>query len=86
MNLENLKEGASGGSVIYPELNCRGTLRLLKIREDKLFFAEKVESGRCVDGNLEIKLLAQDNKLICQWFYPNGTLAAYATLIRIDAR
>ena len=85
IDLENLKEGASGGSVIYPELNCRGTLRLLEIREDKLFFAEKIESGRCVDGgNIEIKL-AQDNKLIWQWFYPNGTRGAYATLIRIDA-
>lgn len=87
----SLTSGAVGplvGSIDYPTLGCGGELSWLDMTEDSITLGESIayddtsDGNACADGASMILRFVDDQTLAWEWFWPDGTLEAEATLAK----
>jgi hypothetical protein len=79
----NSKEGTY--TVEYPELNCKGYLKLESVTGKKVIFTEKMNSGSCIDGGYIIITFVSNNLISFTCLRDNkARLASYCTLEKIN--
>lgn len=76
-------EASGVARIAYPTLDCGGSLVFLGQIGNRFLFRQKLEYGqtKCVNGGRVDVRKPTNNSLDFQWFFPNGTWGASATLV-----
>lgn len=73
------------GTVDYPTLDCGGTISRSQRTRSTEILSETINYGRdrCVDGGTIHLRIIDGNTLSWEWFFPNGSKGASATMTRV---
>lgn len=68
----------------YPSLSCGGTLEFIKEIDQSILFREVLTYGTdsCISGGTAALTIDSPNKLLFDWFYPDGSRGAEGNLVR----
>ena len=71
-------------NISYPSLNCGGFWSIEKADSNRTWFIETITYGKgnCISNGRIVITLINEKYITYTWFYPNGKLGAYPTLVK----
>ncbi len=70
-------------NISYPSLNCGGLWTVQKSDSNRMWFIETITYGKgdCISNGRVVITRINEKYITFTWFYPNGKLGAFSTLI-----